>query len=160
MRDPDFTGAGAWRAWRCKLEPVGQRGRPDWDGTLAHFLVQAPGAHAFWSEWWISIMHLRDIPGVRPAVLQFAGAEHEILCVAQDPALKADPDDPNTARLLMPIDWSVQFRGCSDRLAIEVGTAVIRAIMSGTVSPDFASYWAKTIPATAACYASGTHERH
>lgn len=163
MRSPDFQGVlGSWRAWRAALKPVGQRGRPDWDATLAHYLVRAPGAHAFWSEWWICLMHLRPIEGVRPAILQFPGAEHEILCVAQDPAVKGDPDDQETVRLLSPIDWAVQFKGCTDRVAIDVAETVIKAIMTGNASPDsdFRRFWERTIPATAACHAKGTHERH
>lgn len=161
MREPDFTGAGQWKAWKCKLAPVGQRGRPDFDAEVAIWLVFAPGAHACWSYWWISMIHLRPIPGVQAATINTPGAGYEVICMAQDPKHVPDPDEPaGTNRMLTPIDWVVQFgHAKSDEKAIEVGEANIRSIMTGQVSPDsdFRSWWKKTIPATAECYAKGIH---
>lgn len=169
MRDPDLKGAavpsvppivGQWKAWRLALPPVGQRGRPDADATIAGWLVYCPGAHAAWSWWWLTLMHLRPIEGVKPAVLEYPEATFEIGSIAQQPNVQPDPERGlETFAPLIPIDWMAQFHGVSDADAVRVLAAVVRAIMSGDVSPDydFRSFWKRTIPATARCFAEGGH---
>lgn len=160
-RAPDFTGIGNWRAWRGRLQPVGQRGRPDWDATLEAWLLFCQGAHACWSYWWLTLIHLRPIPGVKPAYVQSPGNGWELLCGAHDPASEPDPDSPEaTVRLLTPLDWVVQFGSVkTDHDASRVAVACIRAIMSGRVSPDsdFRQYWRRAVPDTAQCFAQGGH---
>jgi len=150
-------GAGLWRAWTCKIE----RTRPDHAASIGNWLLYCPGAHAFWSYWWVGLIHLRPIEGVKPAVVATPGAGWELVCIAQDPGTEPDPDKPGeTFRPLSPIDWIVQFGDVkTDREAERVGLAVVRAIMSGEVSPDsdYRAFWATSIPATAKHYAEGGH---
>lgn len=152
-REPDFRGAGPWRAWRAKAEREG--------AGIAGWLVFCPGAHAAWSYWWIMLIHLRPMPGEPEAVITTPGAQWEIMCVAQAPDVEPDPDEPKaTLRHLTPIDWAVQFADVKDdEKAIEVAEDVIRAIMTGTRSPDsdFRSFWKRAIPETAKCRATGKH---
>lgn len=162
MRAPDFEGAGNWSAWCVKLPPVGERYKPDADATVATWLLHCPGAHAFWSYWWIYLIHLRPIEGERkPAVIVVPGAGWEMTSFAQDPAVPPDPDDAEqTMAFLSPVDWQVQFGEVkTDREAERVALAVVNAIMSGKVSPDsdFRQFWKDTIPSTAAHYAAGGH---
>jgi hypothetical protein len=142
MRGPDIQGAGRWAAWQVALPPIGQRETRRQDATLAMWLVHCPGAHVFWSYWWIGLVHLRPIEGEDPAALQFNGATHELMCLAQDPATSPDPDDARSIRVLHPLDWAVQFEA-TDAIGERVLDAVVRAIMSGDVSPDtdFRSFW-------------------
>lgn len=160
MRPPDFSGAGAWKAWRVRLAPKGKREKRDHDAGLGSWLLFCPGAHLCWSYWWITLIHLRPIEGVRPAVVTMPGAGWEMACWAQDPDAAPDPDDVRTSKPLSPIDWVVQFGSVqSDEKAVAVAEAVVRAIMRGDVSPDsdFRSFWNKAIPDTAACIATGKH---
>jgi hypothetical protein len=155
VRSPDFTGKADWRAWHCAV----QRTRPDHAASLGNWLLFCPGAHAFWSYWWVALIHLRPIEGVKPAIITTPGAGWEMACLAQDPQRDPDPDKPvDTFAPLTPIDWVVQFGYArNDREAERV--AVVLACMTGEVSPDtdFASYWAKAIPDTAKHYSEGAH---
>lgn len=161
-RAPDFRGVGEWKAWRCRLPTVLEK--PDHQATVAGWLLFCPGAHLAWSYWWITLVHLRDIPGVPPAKLRFPGAGWEVLCMAQEPDHAPDPDDATgTLRFLTPLDWVVQFGDvANDEQATRVIEAVVDLIMSGRVSPDqdFRSFWMRSIPDTAACHATGKHERN
>lgn len=164
MREPDFKGVGAWKAWRSKLPPEGTRPSPDQDATLAVWLVHCPGAHLGWSYWWITLVHLRPIAGVRPADIHTPGASYEVACVAQNPDVAPDPDrvfgDDSTCHWLTPVDWVVQFGSVqTDKRAIQVIESAVEAIMTGRVSPDrdYRSFWKGAIRQTAECM-KGTHE--
>ena len=165
MREPDLVGEGVgaeqWRAWQSRNKPVGERGKPDWDAMIGRWLLFCPGAHAFWSYWWISLVHLRPIPGEsKPAVIRVPGAQWEVMCDAQDPGVAPDPDDFTTVAMLQPLDWVVQFGAVkSDADAERVVTAAVRRIMTGQVSPDtdYRSYWESAFAATAKHFAEGGH---
>lgn len=161
MRAPDVTGAGKWRAWRC---PRPETGVPDHQAHIGGWLLHCPGAHAFWSYWWIALIHLRPIPGVKAAHIKTPGAGWEMICFAQDPGTEPDPDRAvETFKPLSPIDWVVQFGDVKDdHEATRVAGAVVDAIMRGDVSPDsdFRSFWERTIPATAKHFAEGAHPEH
>ncbi len=157
-RDPDYVGAGMWRAWRAE---VPKDDRPH--AGVASWLLHCPGAHPFWSNWWILLVHLRPVEGVPAPKITTPGAGWELLCFAQQPDVEPNADDQTgTFRYLTPQDWVVQFGDVKDdATAIEVGEAVVRAIMSGTLSPDsdYRTFWKTTIPETAKCFATGTHAR-
>src|SRR6185436_14739660 len=88
-RPADLTGpAGA--AWIADLEKC--RRERDHEATLWSALLRVPGAHPFWSWWLLTVLHLRDIPGVRPAHLQFEGAGHEFSIIAIDPTDESQPN--------------------------------------------------------------------
>jgi hypothetical protein len=159
MREPDYRGVGHWCAWDVPLVPA-ERRKPD-DTTIAHFLLHCPGAHAFWSYWWIALIHLRPIEGVKPAHITTPGAGWEMFCFAQQPEVSPDPDrSEETFRYLIPIDWVVQFGDVrTDHDAKRIALTVVRAIMTGKVSPDqdFRSFWEATIRDTAKHFAAGGH---
>ena len=149
MREPDFVGVGAWRAWACNLPPMGQRGMPDRDATIASWLLFCPGAHAAWSYWYVSLCHLRPIEGARPAHIAKEGNGWEMLCYAQHPDHEPDPDDVKTVHYMTPVDWVVQFGEVRDDLeAVIVALSVVTLIMRSSVSPDqdFRRLWAEAIP--------------
>jgi hypothetical protein len=61
-RAPDFRGVGG-AAWQIPMAPLGQRGKPDVDGTIAGWVLNAPQAHPLWTYYLVSAIHLREIPG-------------------------------------------------------------------------------------------------
>lgn len=177
MRDPDYVGARhtiqrgwpralvsttemvQWKAWRWRLQPTGKRERPDHDATLAMWLLDCPGAHAVWSRWVVSLIHLRPIAGVRPAMKRFPEAMFEMSSAALHPNEPFELDSAGPLPFLHPFDWVVQFHGVTDEQAIRVGELVVESCMSGRISPDsdFASHWETAIPATADHFARGVH---
>ena len=90
----------------------------------------------------------------------FGPDEPDAPALTPGPAATPERARPETARPLTPIDWIVQFGDVkADADAERVLYAAIKAIMTGTVSPDtdFARYWAAAIPAAAKCQAEGGH---
>jgi len=131
MRTPDFIGP--WKAWRVAIASQ----NPPAEVCLAGYLLHCPGAHTFWSWWGLSIVHLRDLPGMQPAVKLYPQAEYELIVYAIDP-LKVphpDPDKPPFA-MLTPLDVQEQFHGLSDTQVQEMGAVFAQAVALGHISPD------------------------
>jgi hypothetical protein len=159
---PTFEGVAA-RAWRVTFPAVGARPVPDHDGTVGAFLVHAPSAHPLWDHYGVSMIHLRPIPGVRPAVITVPGATHEFMIVSLDPneplpSLDATAPDWKM-RWLSPIDVVEQFAAADDVVADQVLELAVQAICNGHISPDqdYRSLWKHAIAETAAHFRDGTH---
>lgn len=163
-RPADMSGpAGA--AWIPDLAKV--RRERDHDATLWSALVRVPGAHPFWSWWLLTVLHLRDIPGVRPAHLHFQGAEHEFSIIAIDPSEEGEPNLEAFERrkqdgfpLLTPIDVCEQFAGMTDAQAVKLGQGALRAILAGQMSPDqdFRAAWKLMLAGTVNHLRTGAHD--
>lgn len=158
MRAPDYHGLTNIKAWRLpNLTPQ----KPDHTATLATFLIESPEGmfHAFWNRWALNVVHLRDIPGVKPATIYELGATHEIMIVSINPDQpKIDPDAGQKIDWMSPPDVVQQFQVDNDRQAVRVGEMMIEAIVKGLASPDvdYRSFWKRQIPQLAA-HAKGEH---
>lgn len=158
--EPDLAGVG--RAWKLDLDLYrdGPNMMPDHEGTVAWWLVHAPGAHPFWSWYVVGTVHLREIEGqTRRPHLQFPGASHEILFVALNPehplpSLDAWAD----IQFLEPLDLVEQFIVSDDDAAAELTELVVKHIVDG-MSPDqdHRQYWAGAIARTAEHIRLGGH---
>lgn len=154
MREPDRSSPVA-KAWRFQ----GQSAKPDHSACLAQWLLNGP-FHPMWSWWAISVIHLRPIEGVRPAVLQYPEAEHELMIVSINPSCyPPDPDGVESLALLQPLDLQYQFHGVGDDNAREICGLVIDAILDGRGSPDsdFRGFWKNSLDTTVEHYRDGTH---
>ncbi len=133
---PDEIG-NRGRAWRARLPDPGQRSKTDTDGTVAAWLVHAPAAHPFWSWYLVSVIHLRPIAGVKPAVITKPGATHELMILALNPEHALPPLDLQSGvRYLTPIDVVEQFEAANDAVANQILELSVRAIVTGYLSPD------------------------
>jgi len=142
IRQPDRHGV--WSAWRVPIEPL----TVDQRGTLDLWLLHCPGAHAAWSYWGLSLLHLRPLKGEsRPAFKQYPDAEYEVLSVALDPDYPPNPDDAKTFRALHPIDFALQFHGIGDVNAISMIEKFVELVVAGRLSPDtdYRSRWQELI---------------
>lgn len=158
MREPDIEGV-AGKAWEVVRPPGGP---PAWQGGVASWVMNVPGAHPFWSWWTLNAVHLRPIEGVRPAFLRFPEATHEFLICALDPASYPPPVDvePETCfAILQPIDLVHQVSGLDDGQAARVAALMMRAIVDGRMSPDqdYRSAWRRLIDGTAEHLRAGKH---
>lgn len=135
MRNPDITGP-LGRAWR--VAPETQHERPDTTATLAQWLLTVPAAHPVWHSYALAVVHLRDIPGVKPAVKQTPDATHEVILFALNP--EKDLPDPDDGRfrpaLLTPANLVEQVQALTDEQAVAIAEGLARAFVLGHASPD------------------------
>ena len=152
---PDLTGIGGL-AWQI----ADNRTTPDHAGSLGGWLVYVPGAHPWWHTWALVLVHLRDIPGVKPAKKSYPEAEYEFLSIALQPDSTPDPDHPeNGFKYLTPFDVVEQFHGVTDGQASRILEGAVRAILGGHVSPDtdYRSVWRALIASTVKHFQEGKH---
>lgn len=161
MREPDQQSqfGRAWQLNRALLPDSPQK-----TATTATWVVNVPGAHPFWSYWLVTVVSLRDIPGLGPAHKAYPEAEYEFSINSIDPERcpVPNPDETLGFPLLSPPDVIEQFHGISDEDTTRLVEGAIKAILSGLVSPDqdFRAVWKKLIAGTVEHFASGAHVLH
>jgi hypothetical protein len=157
MRTPDIEGRAA-RAWKVVMPSDGP---PEWSGTIAAYLVHMPGAHAFWSWWLVSVVHLRPIEGVKPANKSYEEAEYEFLTAPIHPDHPPDPDDPGAGFETIAVDVAVQFNGTDDEQAAELCMMSVTLMTRGRASPDsdYRRWWTSAIRNGAKHAALGGHPK-
>lgn len=158
MREPDVTGPFAKAWFFSNKDPK----VPDHQACLGSWLLNMPGAHPFWSYWLVTCVHLRDIPGVKPAHKKYPEAEFEFSIHSIDPERCPEPDPDKALEgfpLLSPVDVVEHFHGLSDRDALRVAEAGINAMCHGRISPDqdFRAEWHRVITGTVEHFRQGGH---
>lgn len=127
-RVPDQTGQ-AGQAWL--LRPTSAK------ACIEGWLVHRPKAHPLWSWWVASVIHLRDVPGIRSATKNYAQAQYEFQILAIHPGTTPDPDLCDAGyRFLDPPDVIEQFHGVTDEQTQFVCRESVRWIVEGQLSPD------------------------
>lgn len=138
--DPDLRG-GAGRAWR--VQPKAET--PAHVANLAHWVVFAPSYHMIFRWYAISVIHLRDIEGVPPAVKHHADVTHEVVVAV----LAEDPDWTDSIKTPMatPVNVSQQFVAENDADAVSTVGLLVRAVVDGCLSPDsdYRKLWTKML---------------
>ncbi len=156
MREPDLAGP-CGRAWKMP----NKNELPSHQAHISSWLVNRPGAHPFWQWWVVSMIHLRDLPGVPAAHRHYQDAEFEFTIFSIDPERcpNPQPDDPNGYPHLVPLDVVEQFHGVSDADASRICLSAIQAIVQGILSPDqdYRQSWKESIRQTVEHFASGRH---
>ncbi len=161
MREPDVVGPYG-RAWFIDVK---NPKIPDHTASLGSWIVNVPGAHPYWEHWLVALVHLRDIPGVRPAYKKYPEAEFEFSIHSIDPLSCPKPDPDNALEgfpLLSPVDVVEQFHGISDRDVVRIGHGAVQAIVQGHVSPDqdYRSVWHELITGTVGHFRQGVHREN
>lgn len=112
---------------------------PAQTATLATWLVHIPSASPAWSDYQVSVVHLRDIPDTREVTRQYPEAAYELMMYALDPDRHPRPDDVETLVPLHPLNMVIQFHGISDEDAGGLAEACARAMCLGILAaePDF-----------------------
>lgn len=128
-RQPELQGE-AGSAFLLPLEPY-RAEHPEWSATLASWFFILPRQSPAWDKYQLSVVHLREAPGVPPAVLNYPGAEYEIHFWALDPQLHPAFDVLETWRYLEPTNYVSQFGGVTDEKAIEACEEMARHLVRG-----------------------------
>jgi len=148
MRKPNFEGNGG-RAWRMNIKPTTKAH----EASLVMWLIEGPH-HPLWRWHALTAIHLRDLPGVRPAQKSYPQAEYEIGIHSVDPECEVDVDSieagTSMLKFLRPPDLIHQFHGVTDNEVIQITVRIISLIVAGEASPDvdYQSFWKKIIDGT------------
>jgi hypothetical protein len=109
---------------------------------LSTYLIDAPAYHPAWTQYVMSVVTLRDEPGVEPAVRKFPEATHEILVLALNPETGPQTVETmighcRTGRLpfLRPVNIAEQIEATDDE-AEAVAWLAARAVVHGHLSPE------------------------
>jgi len=104
--------------------------------TLGTWIVNGP-FHPLWSQWVCSLVHLRGSVDGATARLQFPGATHEFVVIAQNPEHRLTIDSgPESLCLLRPVDVCQQLRATNDASAMARVEACLEYVRRGEISPD------------------------
>jgi hypothetical protein len=113
--------------------------------AVGAWIVEAPWAHPVWSQYAVSVVHLRPIEGAAPPNITRPGATHEILVRAISPDFPRAPTDPVDAPIhdLSPINQLQQFAAPDDDTARKRTYECVKAIADRRLHPDsdFRSTW-------------------
>src|ERR1700693_3088072 len=98
LRDPDYIGP-IGRAWDVPVRAEDMV-RREQSAVLGAWLVEAPFVHPAWDYHSASLVHLRDILGGEPLIINRPGATHEFVMYALDPRFDDyyDPNDIDSLR--------------------------------------------------------------
>lgn len=143
MRDPDMVGSDR-AAWKVRAPE--RLLRPDHAGSLSQWVIHLGQTPVPW--WQVGVVHLRPIPGVRPAMKHYAQAEYEFLII------KFNPDNPLSGQpdiglIEAGVEWTtpkpqflarpeacVHFHGVTDEQARSIGDGAVRLIVESGTGPD------------------------
>ena len=103
----------------------------DQQTCLAAWFLDLPPAHPFWPRYMLSVVHLRDVAGTKPPVLQYPEATHELLIGALDPEHHPVAHDLSTCHWMTPLNIVVQFHGISDGQAKSLAQWVASEVVFG-----------------------------
>ena len=123
-------------------EPVPVPDDPRAAETLCTWLLTAPQAHPMWSQYMLSVVRLRDLPGFPPPKRQFVGATHELFVVALNPEhgpMTAERMEraQRTGRVafLLPVNVAHQIEG-ADEEALDLARQAAAGVVHGILWPE------------------------
>lgn len=99
------------------------------------WLIWAPWAHPLWQYHWISVVHLREVEGRDKPKIQFQGATHEVISLAQNPDIEPILE-PLQLAPLMPVNFAEQFIAANDAAANLQIEKLVKMVAQGGLSPD------------------------
>lgn len=140
----------------------------DWEAHVASWLLTVPGAHPFWTQFVLSAVHLREIPGVRSPTIHLEGATHELVLAALSPRMGVvDRVSIRTLRPppLLPLNLVRQVTGATDDHVRRLAGQLAGAVVHGLLHPEpgdiagAVDQWHRTIDATLEHIIHGGHEK-
>lgn len=122
---PSHTGQ-IGRAYRLPDEVAKQK-----ETCLACYFLDLPQVHPIWPRYQLAVVHLRDVPGLRPAVRWYPEAEYELAIYALNPGCSPRPDDVGTWQQLQPANMVFQFHGTGGAGAAQLADEIAPLIVEG-----------------------------
>ena len=108
--------------------------KKDWEASLSTWILVCPGQSPAWDHYMLSLIHLRSIEGVRPAIIREPLATHEVIVLA----LEGKPviTKPRTWRTLSPANVMEQIELPSDDLAVVLCAEAAQAVVNGILPAE------------------------
>lgn len=136
--------------------------RPDVAATVTLWFLTCPGQSPSWDHYYLSVIHLRPIDGVRPPIVRVPGATHEIMVAALDPRFSPTPFDQESWMPLFPLNVEEQLVLPSDASARELGRLATLAVLEGLLwaeppVPGLVEPWRSVLQKSSA-HLRGDHE--
>lgn len=126
-----ISGSGGYaRELLFELEPTDPK---DWHAGIGTWFIDAPHQSPAWRHYMLSIIHLRDIAGVKPPSIREEGATHEVMILALDPAGKPDPQNQASWVFLSPHNLEEQVTLADDASASKLLGICAQKIVDGTL---------------------------
>lgn len=136
---------------------------------IAGWVITAPAWHPLWSQYFLGVVSLADLPGVPPPVLHFPGATHEIMVIALDP--DHGPYDAEVIGEGHKLKWLLPGNICeqiiaTDEIAREISEGLAHMVVQGLLCPEtgddpdgIRSQWRGTISRSLDHYLDPHHGR-
>lgn len=108
------------------------------NASVSAWLLTCPGFSPYWTQFLLSVAHLRPVMGKR-AKLHREGATHEFVLGALDPEVGSVDRETYfmlRPRLLRPLNVLHQVVGLSDRGACLLAKIVMQAVSDGRLVPE------------------------
>lgn len=159
---PEPTYRGAYgEAWKIDLASAHEV-KPH--TSVVTYIIRAPG-QALWDHYMVSVVHLRDTPGIDAAIKHAPNMTHEFMLIALNPELFPTPTDPNSWQHLEPLNVVQQIECGDDRQAERLADLAARAICDGFIPaepslPGELAAWRESIRMTAEHGRTGGHRHH
>lgn len=146
IKKPDLVGLYG-KAWYvdtdAQLKRIGAS-RAD-DATVVGMVVEASYAHPLWFNYWMVVVHLREMPDKRETLWYLPGATHEFWIEALDPEQKMNGviSNGDEMRTLSPINFAAQFIASNDAEAADRVIKAAQDVIDGVLNPDtdFRKQW-------------------
>jgi hypothetical protein len=147
-------------AWKIDLSAL----KDDWRSASAMdmYLVHIPSAHPLWPSYWLTGVHLRDVPGQdKPPHKQFQNASHELLLVALNPECGPYTQENMVDKIkagghwLTPVNMVQQTEDLTDEQFNTLLLDVLKALLYGLLPAEPDDYigshdrWAECVRQTA-----------
>lgn len=147
-------------AIEISYEPEPEVGDPPDSGLVASWVLHCPGQSLGWEYFCLSVVHLRDLPGMRPPVLTTPGASHEVILMALSPDDPVPPAGP--VKFLTPLNFVEQTYVSSDHDAHRLGEFLVKSMVAGQLwaEPPLSGQkepWSSMLQSTAA-HLCGAHD--
>lgn len=133
---PTLSGV-AGDAWLQDLVAIRARvgARANKDTTLASWLLRVPWAAPMTPCYWLTLVHLRCVPGVKVPRIYLPGATHELVLCAHNPDFPLDVTACPVPHLV-PTYFAAQFVAESDRAAKLRVWGTVQEVLAGQLGPD------------------------
>lgn len=164
MRGPDKSGVA--QAWKINVTQaiidahVKEWGYPP--TSVCQWFVNGP-YHPFWHWWLVSVIDLKDHPGMPPANKQYPEAEYEFCIWSLEGEVNVDAIDAGDIenrgfKILQPADVTFHFHRVTREQAAEICDAAVATIVAGqSCDSDFREWWKGMLARTVEHYVLGVH---